>query len=108
MLRSFFIALSTNKAMRAFSERSTVGRTMSSRFVAGMSVEEALAACEQLNREGIAASLDSLGESVATEPEAQKSAAIYFQLLDAIETRKQKMDFGKAEEAAHAELKPVR
>ncbi|RXH55259.1 proline dehydrogenase family protein [Granulicella sibirica] len=88
MLRSFFIALSTNKSMRAFSERSTIGRTMSSRFVAGMSVEEALSACEQLNREGIAASLDSLGESVATEAEAQKSAAIYFQLLDAIESRK--------------------
>ncbi|HMG02361.1 MAG TPA: hypothetical protein VK596_04460 [Edaphobacter sp.] len=28
--------------------------------------------------------------------------------LDQIEARKQKMDFGRAEEAAHAELKPVR
>ena len=61
---------------------------MSSRFVAGMSVPEALAACERLNREGISASLDSLGESVSTEAEAQRSAAIYFQLLEAIETHK--------------------
>ena len=38
--------------------------------------------------EGIAATLDSLGESVTTEAEAQKSAAIYHQLLDAIEARK--------------------
>jgi proline dehydrogenase len=60
---------------------------MSGRFVAGMSVEEALAACQRVNREGIAVSLDSLGESVTTEPEAQKSAAIYHQLLDAIEER---------------------
>ncbi len=28
--------------------------------------------------------------------------------LDVIEARKQKMDYGKAEEAAHAELTPVR
>jgi proline dehydrogenase len=60
---------------------------MSGRFVAGMSVEEALAACRRVNQEGIAVSLDSLGESVTTEPEAQKSAAIYHQLLDAIQER---------------------
>jgi proline dehydrogenase len=61
---------------------------MSSRFVAGMSVDDALAACEQVNREGIAATLDSLGESVTTEAEAQKSIDIYDQLLNAIEARK--------------------
>lgn len=88
LLRSFFIALSTNRSMRAFSEKSSIGKTMSSRFVAGMSVPEALAACERLNREGIAASLDSLGESVSTEAEAQRSAGIYFQLLDAIDKHK--------------------
>ena len=60
---------------------------MSGRFVAGMSVEEALTACRRVNKEGIAVSLDSLGESVTTEPEAQKSAAIYHQLLDAIQER---------------------
>ena len=61
---------------------------MSSRFVAGMSVDDVIAACERVNREGIAATLDSLGESVTTEAEAQKSADIYHQLLDAIEAHK--------------------
>ncbi len=87
MLRSFFIALSQNKALRSFSEKSSLGRKLSSRFVAGMSVAEALTAAVALNREGIAVSLDSLGESVMTEAEARKSAAIYHQLLDAIEER---------------------
>jgi len=64
-----------------------MGRTMSSRFVAGMSVVDALAACQRVNQEGIAATLDSLGESVTTEAEAQESANIYHQLLDAIEAR---------------------
>ena len=60
---------------------------MSGRFVAGMSVDDVLAACEHVNHEGIAATLDSLGESVTTETEAQRSADIYHQLLDAIEAR---------------------
>ncbi len=87
MLRSFFIALSQNKALRSFSEKSSLGRKLSSRFVAGMSVDDALRAAVALNREGIAVSLDSLGESVMTEAEARKSAAIYHELLDAIEQR---------------------
>ncbi|WP_213806659.1 proline dehydrogenase family protein [Granulicella sp. dw_53] len=88
MLRSLFIALSQNKRLRAFSERSVLGRRMSGRFVAGMTVEEALSACEQVNREGIAVSLDSLGESVTVEAEARASADIYHRLLDAIAERK--------------------
>jgi proline dehydrogenase len=60
---------------------------MSGRFVAGMTVDDALAACQRVNGEGIAVSLDSLGESVTTEVEARQSAAIYHQLLDAIEAR---------------------
>jgi proline dehydrogenase len=57
---------------------------MSSRFVAGMMVADAVAVCEQLNREGITATLDSLGESVTTEAEARRSAEIYHHLLAAI------------------------
>jgi proline dehydrogenase len=74
--------------MRSFSERSTIGRKLSGRFVAGMSVDDVLACCDRVNRENIAATLDSLGESVTTEAEAHKSADIYHQLLDAIEARK--------------------
>lgn len=88
MLRSAFIALSQNKGLRAFSERSAVGRKLSGRFVAGMTVAEALAACERVNREGIAVTLDSLGESVTVEVEARASARIYHELLDAIAERK--------------------
>jgi proline dehydrogenase len=64
-----------------------MGRRLSGRFIAGMSVKDALVACEHVNREGIAVSLDSLGESVTTEGEARASAAIYHQLLDAIHER---------------------
>ena len=46
MLRSFFIGLSTNKPFRKFSENSSIGRRVSHRFVAGMTIEEALAAAQ--------------------------------------------------------------
>lgn len=88
MLRSFFIGLSTNKPFRAFSERSSIGRRVSRRFVAGMTVDEAIAAAAQLNDEGIDVSLDSLGESVLQVAQAEASAAIYHQLLDAIDARR--------------------
>src|SRR5579875_3879005 len=87
ILRSAFIALSRNAALRSFSERSSLGRRMSSRFVAGMQVEDVLRAAEELNRQGIAVTLDSLGESVTRADEARRSADIYHQLIDAIQER---------------------
>lgn len=86
-LRSFFIALSTNKRFRSFSEQSAMGQRVSHRFVAGMTVEDAIAVAEQLNREGIEVSLDSLGESVTEVAQAEASAAIYHRLLDEISAR---------------------
>ncbi len=87
VLRSTFIALSRNPALRSFSESSSVGRRMSSRFVAGMEIEDVLRAAETLNAHGISATLDSLGENVATPDEARRSAEVYHHLLDAIQQR---------------------
>ncbi len=87
VLRSAFIALSQNRPLRRFAESSPIGQKLSSRFIAGLHVEDALRAAETLNREGIPVSLDSLGENVYTEQEAQHSADIYHQLLDAIQQR---------------------
>ena len=60
---------------------------MSGRFVAGMTLEEAIAVAEKMNREGIAVTLDALGESVTTEAQARTSAEVYHEALDAIATR---------------------
>ena len=64
-----------------------MGRKLSSRFVAGMTVEAALAAAEEVNRDGMSVSLDSLGESVTDAEHAHRSAAIYHQVLDEIQAR---------------------
>jgi proline dehydrogenase len=88
LLRSAFIALSRNSLLRRFSERSSAGVKLSSRFVAGMEIEDALRVAEVVNRQGISVTLDSLGESVTSDAEAHKAAEIYHQLLDAIAERK--------------------
>jgi proline dehydrogenase len=87
-LRSAFIALSRNRVLRRFSERSSAGVKLSSRFVAGMEIEDALRVAAAVNQQGMAVSLDSLGESVTSEHEAHKAAEVYHLLLDAIAERK--------------------
>jgi len=88
LLRAFFLGLSTNKAVRALSERSAMGRRVSRRFVAGMTVEEAIGVAERLNGEGLDVTLDSLGESVLQVSQAEESAAIYDRLLEEIAARR--------------------
>jgi proline dehydrogenase len=88
LLRSFFIALSHDRLLRRFSERSRLGVRLSSRFVAGMEIGDALRVAEAINQQGMAVSLDSLGESVTTEAEARAAAQVYHQLLDAIAEHK--------------------
>jgi proline dehydrogenase len=88
LLRSAFIALSRNRALRRFSEQSSLGTRLSSRFVAGLSIPDALRAAESVNAQGMAVTLDSLGESVTSEAEAHQSAEIYHQVLDRIAERK--------------------
>ena len=88
MLRSLFISLSANRHLRSFSERNSLGQRMSRRFVAGMTVDEAIGAVERLNAEGIDAARDSLGESVLRGAQAEERAAVYHRLLDGIAARK--------------------
>jgi proline dehydrogenase len=87
VLRSTLIALSRNRLLRRWSERTRLGLRFSSRFVAGMEIGDALRVAEALNRQGMAVSLDSLGESVTSEAEAVAAAEVYHQLLDEIAAR---------------------
>jgi proline dehydrogenase len=88
VLRSTFIALSRSRILRHFCENSRIGVRLSSRFVAGMDIDTALRAAEEVNRQGMAVTLDSLGESVTSETEAHRAAEIYHKLLDLIAARK--------------------
>ncbi len=60
---------------------------MSRRFVAGITVEELLAASAATNAKGMAVSVDNLGENVTNAEEARASATLYHKLLDQITAR---------------------
>jgi proline dehydrogenase len=88
VLRALFISLSESRSLRAFAERSAIGQQLSSRFVAGTQVEDALRATQAINQAGMSVSVDNLGENVTNAEEARASAQLYHQLLDQIAARK--------------------
>ncbi|HYR27451.1 MAG TPA: proline dehydrogenase family protein, partial [Thermoanaerobaculia bacterium] len=88
MFRAFFIALSESRMLRSVAERSTIGRKMSGRFVAGMSVEDALTATAATTAKGMSVSVDNLGENVTNLDEARESAHLYHEMIDELTRRK--------------------
>jgi proline dehydrogenase len=84
MLRSLFVQLSENRSLRNFAERSAIGRRLSSRFVAGTEIADAVRATQILNRAAMSVSIDNLGENTTNPDEARHSAELYHQILDAI------------------------
>lgn len=87
MLRASLISLSESRSLRRLAEKSSLGQSISSRFVAGTQVEDALRAAAALNQAGLSVSVDNLGENVTTAEEASHSAQLYHQLLAEIEKR---------------------
>jgi len=88
MLRTFFVRLSENPSLRNFAERSSLGRRVSGRFVAGTEIADAVRATQAINRAGMSVSIDNLGENVTNPDEARLSAQLYHQILDAITAHK--------------------
>ena len=88
MLRSFFIYLSQQKSLRRWMEHSSFAKPLTRRFIAGNTLEEALAVCQKMNREGILTTLDHLGESVSLIEEANLSRDHCLLALQLIHDRK--------------------
>ena len=88
MLRNTLLYLSNQPRVFKFVRNNRLAKHFASRFVAGETVEEALAATRELNARGITASLDLLGESVYTEREARQARDEYLKLLDRIHQAK--------------------
>jgi proline dehydrogenase len=57
------------------------------RFVAGETIDSAIAAVRALNEAGMSASLDFLGEDVLERPAALHTRDVYIEMLDAIRAR---------------------
>lgn len=88
MLRSLFIALSESKGIRSIAEHSAIGRKVSRRFVAGLTVEDVIAATVAMNRAGVQVTMANLGENVTNREQVLQCKALYHRLLDEIEGRR--------------------
>jgi proline dehydrogenase len=88
MLRSFFVYLSKADWARRIVTGWPLMRRVATRFVAGDTLQDALNAIQTLNRVGIQATLDHLGENTSTLDEARQAARDIADALDAIEQMK--------------------
>jgi proline dehydrogenase len=88
MLRSLLLQLSESPRLARWVMKNGASRRLAQRFVAGPSLEEAVAAARELNRAGRLVSLDYLGESVADEGEARTAGETYAALFDRIAAEK--------------------
>jgi proline dehydrogenase len=86
-MRTFFLFLSRQKQLRKWMETSRWARRLSARFVAGDNLADALDTCRRINSEGIAVTLDHLGENVTSLAEAAASRDAYLRALTEIRNR---------------------
>jgi proline dehydrogenase len=87
MTRDFFLFLSRQHWLRKWMEGSSASRKLTQRFVAGDTLEEALAVCARLQGEKLVASLDHLGENVTSLDDAGVARDAYLEALDQIAAR---------------------
>ena len=71
MLRNGFLWLSKNQPIRNWMESSPMANRLTSRFIAGLTLDAGLSVANELAKQGIQTALDHLGENVSTQGEAK-------------------------------------
>ena len=84
MLRATLLYLSNQPRVVKFVRNNRLAKGFARRFVAGETLDDALAVTRALNARGISVSLDELGESVTNEREARATRDSYLIILDRI------------------------
>jgi len=87
MTRNFFLYLSQQRHLRHWMETSPVARKLTSRFIAGVTLDDELKVSAELQGQGMMTALDHLGENVTSLEEASGSASAYLKALDQIAAR---------------------
>ncbi len=85
-LRSGILAVAGREEVERFLRDSRFSRNLVTRFVAGETVDTALAAAKRLAADGLKTTLDRLGENVLTPAEARSAVDSYAATLNAMAT----------------------
>lgn len=83
--RSALIYLSRQEGLKEFAARFSLFKRLTTRFIAGESSDEAVAAIRQLNARGCSASFDHLNESVGSIAETEAEVREYLDVLARIQ-----------------------
>ena len=83
-LRALFLWLSNRRWLARVALGTPLLRRMPLRFVAGTTLDQAIAAVRALNAAGASATLDVLGESVGDRSSADRAAASYVEAIERI------------------------
>ncbi|MGB8962283.1 MAG: proline dehydrogenase family protein [Pseudonocardiaceae bacterium] len=81
VLRPLILAVADHPAVRRIVATAPVSRYVVSRFVAGVSTEQGVAVATALVADGLAVSLDHLGEGITDEAGAESTVGAYLDLL---------------------------
>jgi proline dehydrogenase len=84
MLRSILLKLSDSPGFARWVTSNGAPRRMARRFVAGETLDEAVAAARRCNELGMMVSLDYLGENVSTTTDAQRARDAYLEVFERI------------------------
>jgi proline dehydrogenase len=86
-MRTSLLWLSRRRSLGRLATRLPITRAMVARFVAGETLDEALAALEKLHAAGFRTTVDVLGEAVTSIDAATTAADAYIATLDALAAR---------------------
>ncbi len=85
LTRSALIYLSRKEGLKDFAARFSLFKKLTTRFIAGESIDEAVAAIREVNAHGCSASFDHLNESVGSTAETEAEVREYLDVLRRID-----------------------
>ena len=85
LTRSALIYLSRQEGLKNFAARFSLFKKLTTRFIAGETTDEAVAAIRDINARGCSASFDHLNEGVSSVAATEREVSEYLHLLDLID-----------------------
>lgn len=85
LTRSALIYLSRQEGLKDFAARFSLFKKLTTRFIAGENIDEAVAAIREINARGCSASFDHLNESVGSAAEGEVEVREYLDVLAQID-----------------------
>jgi proline dehydrogenase len=85
LTRSALIYLSRQEGLKEFAARFSLFRKLTTRFIAGETIDEAIAAIREINAHGCTASFDHLNEGVTNAKATEAEVAEYLNVLARID-----------------------